>query len=119
MGIQSFWLRGETSNQEERNPINQDRMSRYGDRDRSYGDRDRGSSGGGSRFGGRGGGGSSLKGKQPGGNLRAVNWDRIDLKPFEKNFYNATSASRNMDPRMVEQFRNENEITIVKSGNAV
>jgi len=48
-----------------------------------------------------------------------VNWDRIDLKPFEKNFYNATSASRNMDPRMVEQFRNENEITIVKSGNVV
>jgi len=60
-----------------------------------------------------------LKGKQPGGNLRAVNWDRIDLKPFEKNFYNATSASRNMDPRMVEQFRNENEITIVKSGSMV
>ena len=62
--------------------------------------------GGGGRFGGdRGGGGSSLKGKQPGGNLRPVNWDRIDLKPFEKNFYNATSASGNMDQRLVEQFR--------------
>ena len=29
----------------------------------------------------------------------------FDLKPFEKNFYNSTSASRNMDQRLVEQFR--------------
>jgi len=50
---------------------------------------------------------------------RTVNWDRIDLKPFEKNFYNATSASRNMDQRLVEQFRNEHEIAIVKAGNNV
>ena len=35
--------------------------------------------------------------------LRAVNWDRIDLKHCEKNFYNASLAIRNMDPRMVEQ----------------
>ena len=46
-----------------------------------------------------------MKGKQPGGSLRAINWDRIDLKPFDKDFYNATSYSRDMDPRMVEQFR--------------
>ena len=106
-----------------------------GDRDRGYGgsrdrDRDRGGRdggrgfgsgggggggrfgdrGGGSRFGGGagggyGGGGGSLKGKQPGGGLRPVNWDRMNLKPFEKNFYNATSASRNADPREVERFR--------------
>jgi len=50
---------------------------------------------------------------------RTVNWDRIDLKPFEKNFYNATSASRNMNQRLVEQFRNEHEIAIVKAGNNV
>jgi len=54
---------------------------------------------------GGGGGRSRLKGKQPGGSLRAENWERIDLKPFEKNFYNATSASRNMHSRLVEQFR--------------
>eukprot|EP00092_Neocalanus_flemingeri_P012179 GFUD01013132.1.p1 GENE.GFUD01013132.1~~GFUD01013132.1.p1 ORF type:complete len:474 (+),score=151.63 GFUD01013132.1:105-1526(+) len=60
-----------------------------------------------------------MKGKQPGGNLRAVNWDRIDLKPFEKDFYHATSYSKNMDPRMVEQFRNEHEIAIVKGGPSV
>ena len=94
-----------------------DRSGEYGggDRDRGGGRWGGSSGGGGSRWDGGGGGGggrfgggdrgSSLKGKQPGGNLRAVNWDRIDLKPFEKNFYNATSYSRNMDPRMVEQFR--------------
>ena len=63
---------------------------------------------GGPRFGGGGGyggGGGSLKGKQPGGALRPVNWERVNLKPFEKNFYNATSASRNADPREVERFR--------------
>ena len=94
-------------------------MSRYGgdrDRDRGFGggrdrDRDRGF-GGGSRFGGGGGfggggfgGGGSLKGKQPGGNLRAVNWDRIRLDPFEKNFYTATRESQNADTREVEKFR--------------
>ena len=46
-----------------------------------------------------------MKGKQPGGNLRAVNWDRVRLEPFEKNFYNATSHSRNADKREVEKFR--------------
>ena len=110
------------------------RMSRYGgDRDRGYGgdrDRDRGGrggdrygggggggrygsgGGGGGRFGGGGygggggfGGGGSLKGKQPGGGLRAIDWSRERLQPFEKNFYNPTSASRNMDPRDVAKFR--------------
>lgn len=46
-----------------------------------------------------------MKGKQPGGNLRAVNWDRVRLEPFEKNFYNATRESQNADPRVVEKFR--------------
>ena len=61
---------------------------------------------GGGGFGGGGfGGGGSLKGKQPGGSLRAVNWDRIRLDPFEKNFYTATRESQNADPREVEKFR--------------
>ena len=29
----------------------------------------------------------------------------VNLQPFEKNFYNATSVSRNMDPRDVAKFR--------------
>ena len=71
-------------------------MSRYGgDRDLGFGgDRDRG--------GGSGGGGSRWGG---GGSLRAVYWDRVDLKPFQKNFYNVTSARRKMDQRLVEQLR--------------
>ena len=76
-------------------------MSRYGgDRDR-----DRGFGGGRDRDRDRGFGGGSLKGKQPGGSLRAVNWDRIRLDPFEKNFYTATRESQNADPREVEKFR--------------
>ena len=43
--------------------------------------------------------------KQPDGILRAVNWNRIDQKPAEKNFYNTNSAYRKMDQRWVEQFR--------------
>ena len=34
-----------------------------------------------------------------------INWSRESLQPFEKNFYNATSASKNMDPRDVAKFR--------------
>ena len=84
---------------------------RFGGGDRFGGGR---GGGGGGRFGDRGGyggggggygGGGSLKGKQPGGGLRPVNWDRHNLKPFEKNFYNATSHSRNADKREVEKFR--------------
>merc|ERR550539_192996 len=88
-------------------------MSRYDDRGRDGG-RDRFGGGGGGGDGGGGGFGGSLKGKQPGGSLRAIDWSRERLQPFEKNFYNATSASRNMDPRDVAKFRHENEIVIIK-----
>ena len=46
-----------------------------------------------------------MKGKQPGGSLRAVDWTRERLEPFEKNLYNVTDSSRNADPREVEAFR--------------
>ena len=46
-----------------------------------------------------------MKGKQPGDGLRPVDWKRMDLVPFDKNFYNPTENNRNMDPHMVEQFR--------------
>ena len=59
-----------------------------------------GGGGGGGRFGGDCGGdsGSSLKGKQPGGSLRAVNWDRVELKPFDKNFYMPSLPARTWTP---------------------
>ena len=102
-------------------------MSRYDDRN-DRGGRDRygggggggygggggGRHGGGDRYGGGGGGyggggggygGGSMKGKQPGGSLRAVDWSRERLEPFEKNLYNVTESSRNADPREVEAFR--------------
>jgi ATP-dependent RNA helicase DDX5/DBP2 len=117
-------------------------MSRYDDRSR---DRDRGGygGGGGSRYGGGGGGGGGsrygggggggyggggggswgggggMKGKQPGGNLRAVNWSRVNLAPFQKNFYNATPRSQQMDPRDVERLRSEHEITLVRGAGRI
>jgi len=97
-------------------------MSRYGS-DRGYGGggggggRDRGGSRGGG--GGYGGGGSSMKGKQPGGNLRPVNWERYPLKPFQKNFYNPSPASKNVDARTIEKLRAEYEISIMKNPERV
>jgi len=58
-----------------------------------------------------------MKGKQPGGNLRAVNWSRAELKPFEKDFYRAVPHSMNADRGLVEKFRAEHEITIVKGAD--
>jgi len=55
-----------------------------------------------------------LKGRQPGGSLRAVDWSRERLEPFEKNLYNATDNSRNADPREVEAFRVQQEIAVIK-----
>ena len=76
--------------------------------------------GGGGGYGGGGGGyGGGMKGKQPGGNLRAVNWSRVQLAPFVKNFYNATPRSQQMDPREVERFRSEHEITLVRGGTRI
>jgi hypothetical protein len=88
-------------------------MSRFDDR----GDRDRGRFGGGDRFGGGGGGGFGGGGfgggggrgggkfDSPGGRLRAVDWSRETLEPFEKNLYKVSEASQRADPRQVEAFR--------------
>lgn len=48
----------------------------YGGQRSSYG-------GGGGRGGGMGGGAK----KNPGANLQAPNWDRVQLRPFKKEFY--------------------------------
>ena len=55
-----------------------------------------------------------MKGKQPGGNLRPVNWSRTELEPFQRDFYHALPHSKNADRSVVEKFRHEHEITIVK-----
>lgn len=85
-----------------------------GDRGRFGGDRGR-FGGGGGRFGGNDRGGFGSRGKQnPGGNLRKVKWDNYTLVPFQKHFYNPHPNILNADPKVVEAFRAEKEITIVR-----
>lgn len=67
----------------------------------------------GSSWGGGGGRGSgSYRNSQPGGNLRKPDWDRLQLQPFQKNFYqeHPNTASRPMSE--VEAYRQANEITV-------
>ena len=99
-------------------------MSRYGNDDRGgrdsgryggggggYGGGGGGYGGGGGGYGGggggRGGGGFGGGGGrgQAGASLRAPDWSKERLEPFEKNLYNPTDASRHADPRQVEAFR--------------
>merc|ERR1719447_2358536 len=58
-----------------------------------------------------------MKGGQPGGSLRSVDWSRETLQPFEKNFYKASEASSNADPREVEAYRVGKEISVIKDHN--
>lgn len=70
--------------------------------------------GGGSRWGGGGGGGGSgsYRNSQQGGSLRKPDWSRVDLQPFQKNFYqeHPNTAMRSMAE--VEAYRQANEITV-------
>ncbi|KAL6431224.1 hypothetical protein ACFW04_007135 [Cataglyphis niger] len=49
---------------------------------------------------------------QPGANLRKPRWDLSRLEPFKKDFYIPHDAVQNRDPRIVEQYRVEKEITL-------
>ncbi len=53
----------------------------------------------------------------PGENLRKVNWERVNLVPFERNFYQPSPALTNADPREVEKYRAAKEITVVRGRN--
>ena len=79
----------------------------FGDRRGGFGDR---------RGGGFGGGGSGGHG-DPGKNLRRPKWDEYQLVPFEKKFYNPHPHLANANPKDVEAYRNEREITVVKGSN--
>ena len=79
-----------------------------------YGDRRGGGFGGRSGgFGGGGGGGNDMPGK----GLRRPKWDQFQLVPFEKHFYNPHPALANANPKDVESYRFDREITIVKGQN--
>lgn len=74
--------------------------------------RDFGSSwGSGDRRGG-GGGSGGYRNSQPGGNLRKPDWDRIQLQPFQKNFYHEHLNTANRAPMEVDAYRQANEITV-------
>ena len=58
-----------------------------------------------------------MKGKQPGENLRKPRWDEYTLVPFEKHFYNPHPRLLEADPREVESYRADKEITILRGAN--
>ncbi|KAH6943659.1 hypothetical protein HPB50_025051 [Hyalomma asiaticum] len=75
--------------------------------------RDFGSSwGNGDRRGGGGGGSGGYRNSQPGGSLRKPDWDRIQLQPFQKNFYHEHPNTANRAPMEVDAYRQANEITV-------
>lgn len=93
-----------------------DRRRRSRSRSRSRSPRDRrgwGGGGGGGGGGGRDRGGNSRGGRnQPGANLKKPRWDLSRLEPFKKDFYVPSDVVQNRDPRIVEQYRSEKEITL-------
>lgn len=61
------------------------------------------------------GGGRNGRG-QPGANLKKPRWDMSRLEPFKKDFYIPCDSVQNRDPRSVEQYRSEKEITLRGKG---
>lgn len=94
----------------------------FGDQRRGFGDRRGGGPGGGFGRGGGGGPGSfgsSFGNNEPGKGLRRPKWDQYQLVPFEKHFYNPHPSLANANPRDVEKYRHDREITIVRGGQNV
>ncbi|XP_058456899.1 uncharacterized protein LOC131434248 isoform X2 [Malaya genurostris] len=74
----------------------------------------RGGAGGGSRFGGSAGGGGgrdkwSMETKQ----LQKINWSKMQLAPFKKDFYHEHPAIRNRSQRDVDRFLEKHDITLI------
>ena len=85
------------------------------------GGRPGGGRGGGSRGGGSfGAGGGSFGGdkrKTPGDSLRKPSWDMNSLVPFEKSFYDPHPDIGGANPRDVERYRHEKEISVIRGVN--
>ncbi|XP_043464025.1 probable ATP-dependent RNA helicase DDX17 isoform X2 [Leptopilina heterotoma] len=89
-----------------------DRRRRTRSRSRSRSPRDRRNWGGG-RDRDRDRGGNSRGGRnQPGANLKKPKWDLSRLEPFKKDFYIPRDVVQNRDPRIIEQYRSDKEITL-------
>lgn len=99
------------------------RFDHGGGRGRGGGGGRGGFRGGNDRFGDRGGfdrrggGGGNFGKSGPGQSLRQVAWDEYTLVPFQKDFYNPHPNISNADPRDVEKFRNEQQISIQRGHN--
>ena len=50
--------------------------------------------------------------------MRRPKWDQFQLVPFEKHFYNPAPHLANANPKDVERYRFNREITIVRGGTA-
>ncbi|XP_055617876.1 uncharacterized protein LOC129763119 [Toxorhynchites rutilus septentrionalis] len=68
---------------------------------------------GGASFGGGGGGGGRDKWTMESKSLQKVNWSKMQLAPFEKNFYREHAAIRNRSQREVDSFLAKHDITLI------
>lgn len=82
-----------------------------GGRSRDYGGGNNGKSN--SKYGGGGGGGGfgrkPMRTSQP---LGEVNWNELNLKPFERNLYVPNKITKNRTSREIEKYRKDNAITV-------
>ncbi|XP_018017594.1 ATP-dependent RNA helicase dbp2 [Hyalella azteca] len=94
---------------------NDSSRSSYGGGRGSYG----GGGSGGARRGGAGGGGgygldrySNSQSGGPGNNLKKVDWSRVNLIPFKKNFYSPSPVLMQRSQAEVDEYRARMEITV-------
>lgn len=73
----------------------------------------RGGAGGGGRFGGSGGGGGRDKWTMESKQLQRINWSKMQLVPFKKDFYREHPAIKNRSQRDVERFLEKHDITLI------
>lgn len=82
----------------------------YGGNDSYGGERGYGGGYAGGYAGGYGGSGDRMS--NLGSNLGAVDWNSVDLVPFEKNFYVEDERVANRSEREVQEFRADKQMTI-------
>ncbi|XP_058059403.1 uncharacterized protein LOC131210209 [Anopheles bellator] len=69
--------------------------------------------GGGSRFGGGAGGARRDKWSDAAMPLQKIDWSKISLAPFKKDFYREHSIVRNRSPKDVDRYLAKHDITLV------
>lgn len=68
---------------------------------------------GGRSFGGRDGGGGRDKWSMDGKQLQKINWSKMELAPFKKDFYREHPAIKNRSSRDVDRFLEKHDITLI------